>query len=183
MPGSRAARWVVTALVLLLVAACSDEEIRDADGVVVNAGMLSVFELQRGDCLDPDPDVSGDIDDIRVVPCEEPHQQEVYAFVDHPDDAYPGAAAVASFADGACTEALATELGLFLDDGVFFSYLLPSFDGWNQQDDREIICVLVFPDREAAIGSVVAGTLQLERVTPMPPRPDTDGEPSPEAST
>jgi hypothetical protein len=55
---------------------------------------------------------------------------------------------------------------------VFFSYLLPSFDGWNTRDDREIICVLVFPDRDAAIGSVVRGTLEIERVQPAPPRPD-----------
>lgn len=159
----------------VLLAACADDDIRDADGTIVAAGSVSVFELAPGDCLDPDPELTGDIDQIAVIPCSEPHPMEVFAIVEHPDDAYPGAAAVASFADAACIAALDDELGLGLDDGVFFSYLLPSFDGWNQDDDREIVCVLVFPDRDGAVGSVVDGTLVIERVQPAPPRPD--GEP------
>lgn len=174
--------WVgVMAALVLFAAGCADEPIRDDDGVVINAGAVSVFELEQGDCLDPAPDVTGDIDEIQVVPCDQPHLQEVYATVEHPDDAYPGASEVAAFADGACVAQLDEQLGLSLDDGVFFSYLLPSFDGWNTRDDREIICVLVFPDREAAIGSVVAGTLEIDRAEPAPPRPDevpAPGDPS-----
>ena len=175
----RELRWVgVTAALVLLATACADDPIRDEDGVVINAGDVSVFELEQGDCLDPTPDVTGDIDQIPVVPCDQPHLQEVYATVEHPDDAYPGASEVAAFADGACVAQLDEQLGLSLDDGVFFSYLLPSFDGWNTRDDREIICVLVFPDREAAIGSVVAGTLEIDRAEPAPPRPDAPAQPA-----
>ncbi len=160
----------------LLLTGCGDDEaLRDEDGRITEAGNVNVFELRPGDCLDPDPELSGTTDEMPVVPCEEPHLQEVFAILEHPDDAYPGAAAVAEWADAACSGALQEELGLGLDDGVFFSYLLPTFDGWNlDRADREIICVLVFPDREAAVGSVVEGTLIIPRVEPAPPRPDEE---------
>lgn len=171
---------VVLALVLL---GCSDEdEIRDADGTVVNPGEISVFELEVGDCLDPGGEVSGEISQIDIVPCAEPHTQEVFGLVTHPGDDYPGASEVASFADGACLTELESSLGLTLDDGVFFSYMLPTFDGWNAQSevgDRQIVCVLVFPDRDAVSGSVVAGTADIERMLPQPPQDPGDDEDDP----
>lgn len=160
---------------VVLVGCGDDEAVRDEEGRITEAGTIDVFELRPGDCLDPDPDLSGTTAEMPVVPCDEPHLQEVFAIREHPDDAYPGAAAVAEWADAACSGALEEELGLGLDDGVFFSYLLPTFDGWNlERADREIVCVLVFPDREEAVGSVVEGTLVIPRIEPAPPRPDEE---------
>lgn len=167
-------------LALATVAGCSgDDEIRDADGTVVNAGQISVFELEVGDCLDPGGDVSGEISDIPIVPCGQPHTQEVFGVVTHPDDDYPGATEVAAYADGACLTEMQESLGLGLDDGLFFSYMLPTFDGWNAEGevgDRQIVCVLVFPDRDAVNGSVVAGTADIERTAPRPPQDPADGD-------
>ena len=154
----------------LLLAACSgDEEVRNASGTVVNAGTWSVFDLREGDCLLPDPELTGEVADVPVVPCEEAHTQEVFATVEHPAAAYPGAGAVSIWADGACLGELEASLDLTLDDGVFVSYLLPTFDGWNKNDDRRVVCVLVFPDVDEAVGSVVAGTADITRVEPAPP--------------
>lgn len=171
----RAVRGVTLLVAAVALLACTDDGLRDEEGRVVEAGEFSVFELQEGDCLDPGSDVSGEIADLPVVPCEQPHTQEVYGIVTHPDESYPGATEVAAHADGACLNALETNLGLTLDDGVFFSYLLPTFDGWNTGGDRQITCVLVFPEVEAMTGSLVEGTAELEPRAPAPPQePDDD---------
>ena len=169
-----------------LLVGCGDEEIRDGEnGPVINAGDVSVFSLQPGDCLDPDPEISGDEDQIRAVPCEQPHRQEVYAVVELTLDAYPGAAGVAELADRECIAKLGEEpLGLTLDDGVFFSYLLPTFQGWNVDGDRDVVCVLVFPTEDEVTGSVWAGTRTIPRAQPAPPRlAPTPGEQPDPATT
>src|SRR5690625_2789616 len=172
--GLRAACRLAAVLGAILLVACSSDDYRDEDGRVIEPGDASVFELQVGDCLDPGGDVSGEISEVLVVPCDQPHTQELYASVTHPGDAYPGAAEVAGYADGACLNELEGSLGYTLDDGLYFSYLLPTFDGWTTGGDRQIMCVLVFPDREAITGSFVAGTAELDRVDPAPPQDDVD---------
>lgn len=153
-----------------MLAGCGGNEgTRDEDGVVVNAGSWSVFDLQVGDCLDPDPELTGEISEIPVVPCDQAHAQEVFATVEHPADAYPGAGAVAAWADGACLTELQDDLGYGLEDGLYVSYLLPTFDGWNTDDDRNVVCVLVSPDAEGAVGSYVAGTATLARAEVVVP--------------
>lgn len=174
---NRDGRWAASSVLVglaLLAVACTDEPVRDEAGVVINAGEVSALELQPGDCLDPDPDVSGEVSHLPVVPCDEAHRQEVFAVVTHPDDAYPGAAGVAAFGDVACPQELEERFGLSLADGVLFSYLLPSFDGWNVDGDRDIVCVLVFPDRDEVTGSLVAGTKEIPVRSPLPPAA-TDG--------
>jgi hypothetical protein len=146
---------------LMVVSACSGGDVRDAAGKVVNPGNWSVFDLRPGDCLNPADDLSGDISVIAVVPCMEPHSQEVFATVKHPEGPYPGAAAVSNWADASCLTQLEADLDLTLADGIFISYLLPSFDGWNKNDDRTVICVMVFPDRGSVIGSYVDGTITV----------------------
>jgi len=155
--------WILSGAVgpLLLLAACGDPQapdIRDDAGRVVIAGPWSVFDLRPGDCIADVSGPSGDVDGLPLVPCSEPHTQEVFAVVRHPDDAYPGAGAVATFADRSCLIALEAELDLTIDDGVAFSYLLPTFEGWNRSGDRSIVCVLVFPEDAGMVGSFVEGT-------------------------
>lgn len=156
-----AARASAVAATVLLVGACSTASTtRDADGNVVAAGSESVYELQVGDCLDPDPALTGEVAELPVVPCEEPHTQEVFGTVVLDEGPYPGPEAVQQMADRACIGELESSLQVTLDDGFFVSYLLPTFAGWNREGspDRQVVCVLVFPDRDGAAGSVVAGT-------------------------
>ena len=160
-----AGRLGVLGVLGLVLAGCGDGQgakdaaaVRDAQGVVVSAGAWSVFDLRPGDCIGDVADLEGDTADVPLVPCDLPHQQEIFAVVRHPDDAYPGAGAVASFADRSCLSALDTDLGLTIDDGVAFSYLLPTLEGWNRSGDRTIVCVLVFDPALGVTGSFVAGT-------------------------
>lgn len=171
-------RAAVGCCLLALVAACSGgDDVRNEDDVVVNAGNWSVLDLHVGDCLAPEEELTGEISEIPVLPCDEPHAQEVFATVEHPADAYPGAGAVAAWADGACLTELQDSLGYGLEDGLFVSYLLPTFDGWNQHDDRNVVCVLVAPDATGETGSYVAGTATLARAeVVLPTEPATDAE-------
>jgi len=154
-------RHVAASIALLLVlAACGAEDIRDEAGRVVSEGPWSVFDLRSGDCIGDVSDLAGEVDELPLVPCEAPHTQEVFAVVRHPEDAYPGAGAVAAFADRTCLSALESMLGLTIDDGIAFSYLLPTSEGWNGDGDRSIVCVLVFPEEAGMVGSYVEGTVE-----------------------
>jgi len=124
--------------------------VRDGSGRVVTAGAWSVFDLRPGDCVGADDSPGGAVDELPLVPCDEPHAQEVFAVVTHPDDAYPGAGAVAAFADRVCLTSLETDLGLSVDDGVPVSYLLPAPEGWDK-GDRDVVCVLVLAEDQDVV--------------------------------
>lgn len=148
---------------------------RDDSGRVSSAGMVSVFELRAGDCLDPPPDLAGDIDKIMAVPCSDAHTQEVFGVVQSTAATYPGPEALAVNANGLCLGHMQEELGLSPDDGYFITYLLPSFDGWNSNEgggDRAIVCVFVFPNLGRVTGSVVAA-VESGAVEPGSPPPVT----------
>ena len=166
LPGRMRARALPLLATALVLAGCGTD-VRDDAGRVVAAGAWSVFDLRPGDCVGDVSDLRGDVDEIPLVPCEEPHSQEVFAVVRHPEDAYPGAGAVATFADRACLTALDAELDLSIDDGIAFSYLLPTFEGWNKNGDRNVVCVLVFPAEPGMTGSFVAGTADLAQLDAM----------------
>lgn len=169
---SRVLGACVVAVCALLASCSNDDEgaARNDDGRITRGGSLSVFELRAGDCLDPAPDVSGDIDKIAVAPCAEPHTQEVFAIVEASEQPYPGPEGLATTANALCISAMQDDLGLSPDDGYYLSYLLPSFNGWNNDDDRSIVCVFVFPTLGEVTGSVIdavdAGT--VEPGTPPP---------------
>ena len=167
-------------LAVVVLGACSDDNdaSRDASGAVTKAGKVSVFELRPADCLHPPADLSGEIDSIEVVPCADAHTQEVFAQVAATDQAYPGAEVLATEANGRCIGAMQGEpLNLSPDDGYFVSYLLPSFDGWNNDGDRNIVCVFVFPQQGEVTGSVVdqaeAGTIKPGEPPPVVAVPPT----------
>ena len=122
-----------------------------------------MFDLEVGDCLNPDPGTSGEITSIEAVPCEEPHTQEVFALPEYvgadgrPTDVYPGEGELRRFADAACLDAFSRYTGTdYLDSDLYFSYLHPSIDSWNSGDDRTVVCVVVSPGEETT-GSVRAG--------------------------
>lgn len=122
---------------------------RDDSGQVVAAGEESVFELGPGDCIQPPEELSAaSIEDLRAVPCSEPHTHEVYAVATYDaGDVYPGANELQAFADRSCLERFEDYVGLPFDESSLrFSYLFPSFPSWNDGDDRDVICLVVSTD-------------------------------------
>ncbi|MCV2395229.1 septum formation family protein [Actinotalea sp. M2MS4P-6] len=148
---SPVARAAAATLAVLSLAGCS----------LFNRGdtqVVSVLDAVPGDCLRAPTEITAEVTNVTVVPCTEPHEQEVYALVPYPDQAaaqtatqtagttetpYPGEAALKAFADGACLEAFAGYVGAdYRDSSLFFTYLLPSARGWQAGGDRDVTCFI-----------------------------------------
>jgi len=127
--------------------------------------MVSVFELQPGDCVLSPTDVQAELSELRRVDCDTEHHMEVFARVDFPesddDDAaqFPGDAGTKAFADGACAEEFADYVGIdFRDSSLWFTYLVPSARSWSEGPDRTVTCFITTTG-EPLTGSVAGSRL------------------------
>jgi hypothetical protein len=114
----------------------------------------SVFNMKLGNCLVPPTDIKAEITSVKVVPCTVAHTQEVFAFVNYgataksgattsTSDAFPGTAALRTFADGACLQQFANYVGVdYRDSSLFYTYMLPSARSWSSHNDRGIVCLV-----------------------------------------
>jgi hypothetical protein len=82
---------------------------------------------------------------LPVVPCDEPHEGEVYALVELDDlDAYPGERELSDRAEMECLARFAGYVGVELADSTLFTtYMIPSIRGWQDDDDRTVVCLTV----------------------------------------
>jgi hypothetical protein len=152
-------RWLLPALAALaaltLLGAVLFLVLRDDDETP--AGTVTFDDVQLGDCTGEIPE--GVTLTVVVLPCDEPHEGEVYATFELSGDDYPGAEQVERFALGGCrSEAVAA---LPPDDETLYDlvYLAPSQQTW-ENGDRTVSCVLSDPDGEPLVGSVLQGTRQ-----------------------
>ena len=133
----------------------------DATSDPVAALDTSVFELEVGDCFD-DTESTDQIQSVPVVPCDQPHDNEIIALVDHPGgaaDPFPGVEAIETFGDEECQgEAFSSYVGVEYEFSRYFITTLTPTEGSWAQGDREILCIVNVPGEEI-VGSV-AGTAQ-----------------------
>lgn len=108
---------------------------------------VSVFDVKPGQCFNPPAVVKSELSKLSMVPCGLAHTEESYASIPFANkdgsqaSAYPGDAALKSFADAACAQQYSGYVGKdYLDSSYFFTYLLPSARGWEQQKDRNVLC-------------------------------------------
>jgi len=146
------------AALIVVAVTTSDDAHRDGSGHVTQSGTISVQRLRLGDCFDhgalPDDNGRFRITTVRVVPCAEPHDWEVFHTFSLTGDAYPGTGEVSRFSEGGCLDAIEPFLGGPLDhSGPEVDYLHPTAASWRQ-DDRLVQCVI------GANGSQVTGTLR-----------------------
>lgn len=124
---------------------------RDADGRITASGDVDVFDLRVGDCLVLDDSVDASVESLPAVPCDEPHQGEVYALYEIDDediDTYPGERELSNMAEAVCVAEFADYVGVDLADStLFFTYLVPSIRGWQDGDDRTVVCLAVAAGR------------------------------------
>lgn len=127
----------LASVLALTLAACSGDD--DAAGTEVD-----VFELEVGDCVRAQAEVTTEVQTVLRTACTAPHEQELYALVafdDEDSDAFPGDAALVTFADGTCAEEFEDYVGVdYRDSELYFTYLLPSARGWDQGEDRDVQC-------------------------------------------
>jgi hypothetical protein len=137
---------------VLATVGCSGDD--DPDGVV-EEDPLGLGERGPGTCLDFDDEVGAEITSLPVVPCTVSHSHEIYAVEDHPADVYPGFGELEDFAQRVCLAAFEPYVGANpFDSSLFHTWLVPTLDGWNDEDDREIVCVLGSHDAEPLVRSM-----------------------------
>lgn len=141
--------FAVALLALSALTACSggSEEAEREDGAIVAPGALDVFGVRVGDCLDLDATdaTAAQVTDLAAVPCTQPHRHEVFHVGEVTGfDVYPGPSELSSTSDGMCLGAFEDYVGIpYLDSDVQFTYLYPSLASWQDEEDREVVCILV----------------------------------------
>lgn len=112
------------------------------------AEMVAFEDLQVGDCL-PLVEYGDDeqIYELPVVPCDQPHTDEVYFIFEFEDGAFPGDDAVSEEAWNGCLDAFEDYVGVSYDASLldFYNYQ-PTKASWIRASDRSVQCILVSYD-------------------------------------
>ena len=142
-PASLLGSAVAAGLLVVGLGACSDDEPeRDESGSVTEGGDESVFELAVGDCL-TDSATTGVIEDVPVVPCDEPHASEVFHTFDVADGDFPGD--FTADIESGCLPAFEEFVGVAYDQSALeITWLEPTAESW-EQGDREVACIVNDP--------------------------------------
>ena len=126
-------------LTLTLTSACATVPRSDAGGLT-GAARIPVTEFLAGDCFD-DPE-SVEVEDVAGLPCDVPHDNEVYAIFDHEgtDQSWPGVDALNEYSYLSCVDRFTDYVGSdYIDSRLEVSFLSPLEAGWIE-GDREIVC-------------------------------------------
>ena len=132
-----------------------DEPARDEAGQVTEATTDDAFALKVGDCLDS-ADLGELVEEVPFIPCDEPHDSEVFAVTDLAGDEYPGDEAVETQATEFCRGQSQSFVGPGWDESELDMFpMYPLEEGWNEIGDREVLCLVV--DLEGGITGTLKG--------------------------
>lgn len=135
----------------------ASQPVRDADTgeVTEQVDNADVFAVRVGDCLNTS-EVSSteEVSDVPVVPCDQPHEDEVYYAYDLAEGNYPGEEAIKADAQATCVPQFTTFIGLAYEESALDYWpMYPTAGSWDG-GDREVLCVAWDPS-----GAKVTGTL------------------------
>lgn len=129
---------------------------RGDDGAIVEAGTMSAFEIQVGDCFDDEAFSSDEISELPVIPCSQPHDNEVYATWDIAASVFPGDDDVDMMASEGCYERFESSIGKSYEESVIdFTTMYPSQGSWDN-GDREVVCIGYHMELEKLTTTVIA---------------------------
>lgn len=129
-----------------------DESTRDETGEVVEGGDVGALRLQVGDCLAEE--ALGDVESVPVVPCEEPHDSELYHTFDLAEAEYPGEDSIIESAQQGCLATFEAFVGAPYETSIYdIAYLYPVEESWNAINDRTVLCGVYLVDGSLAVGS------------------------------
>ncbi|MEO6124978.1 MAG: septum formation family protein [Ilumatobacteraceae bacterium] len=135
---------------------------RNDDGTIVSDGTVDAFSVHVGDCYNDDRSLvdsagSAEVSSVGAVPCDAPHDNEIFALVvaSSSSGAFPGDELIFSDNVGACEAGFARYVGIeysesFLGMGPL---LVPSAQTWAT-GDREVVCGVFTIDGAKLTGSV-----------------------------
>ena len=102
--------------------------------VTVKYRESAVFKLQEGDCVNMP---NGQL--VTILPCDTPHEAEVFATFTLPGTAWPGTAAVRQRASSGCETRLTGYINPQLAISLASSYVFPNKVAWTA-GTRTVIC-------------------------------------------
>ena len=109
----------------------------------------SVFDLEVGDCFSVESD---ELTTVVVVDCEESHEYEAFAVLDHEADEadpFPGDEAMLEYGNTACQAPFQAYVGIEYESSIWYiSSVLPSEETWAT-GDRELVCTLNQQDADS----------------------------------
>ncbi len=101
----------------------------------------NVFFLEVGQCF-ADAVGTGEVAEVDIVDCAEPHLNEIYAVESLPDGDFP-LLTIDEDAAMLCLEAFESYVGIEYAYSIYDVNLLqPTMRTWNELDDREVVCFL-----------------------------------------
>ncbi len=121
------------------------------------SGTVSVYDLDPGDCFDEPSTAADTVDRLVARDCAEPHGAEVVSIEQVPGGpfaTFPGEDVVTRTADGVCTTAFSTYVGVTPERSDFdITYYTVTEAGWAE-GDRSFDCIAVPDDGSTTSGSI-----------------------------
>jgi ribosomal protein L40E len=153
-------RWVIYGVIVLVVVGAGYffAARRGDNGEVTDAGDLSVFDLQVGDCFDVGTDQT-EVETVRAIPCDEPHTYELFWTDEYPSDVQPSEDESLAWLEDNCLPEFEEYVGLSYQESIYYmGSLSPTDDGWSS-GDRGFSCYL-YNASETPMSGSVEGTAQ-----------------------
>jgi hypothetical protein len=118
------------------------------------------FSLRVGDCIDDDLG-NGEVMQVPLVDCTEPHTAEAYHSERLPDGDYPGLEAVKATAVETCLAGFERFAGIDYDDSqhLDFAWYYPTEGSWST-GDRDVLCLMMQIDPATGETVPTTGTLR-----------------------
>ena len=147
--------WLVVAAALVTGACGDDGPARDAEGNITETGDVSVFSLQTGDCFDDPAAQQTQVDQVTVVPCSQPHDNEIFYSFDLPDGDFPGQDSISTASATECLgDRFTTYVGITYDESALDVFpVTPTAASWAE-GDRTVYCAAFNLDLAKLSGSV-----------------------------
>lgn len=126
--------------------------------VAVGCGDGNVFSLEPGTCFDDVVELTeeggGEVGEVPVVDCAQPHDNEVFATFDLEAASFPGDDEVLQLAVDGCLQRFRDYVGSEPQSSRYaVSHLVPTARTWDVNDDREVVCFLYDRQLEKLEGS------------------------------
>lgn len=120
-----------------------------APSASTGAEATSAFDLEVGDCFSVESD---ELTTVVVVACEESHEYEAFAVLDHEAgeaEPYPGDEAMLEYGNAACQAPFQAYVGREYEASIWYiTSVLPSEETWAT-GDRELVCTLNQQDADS----------------------------------
>ncbi|PSL04188.1 putative regulator of septum formation [Haloactinopolyspora alba] len=112
-----------------------------------------VFDVGLGDCIGSFA-TDSEVSNVAKAPCDEKHEQEVFAVTKAPDGEFPGSDAFQKQVEKDCIPEFKSFVGMsYQESELEVQWLEPTEESWAQ-GDREIVCTVLDP------AGPVTGTLE-----------------------